>query len=137
MLKVFNYVMAITSSYSCIYTLISLIRTNSKFQGLQTQSKLFAPHCQIGQTRRFWEYVNMMFNKPDLERIKRFGPDRTCAEWVLRNGGKVVWVGGKVLSDYNLLPRETVSVPKISEIDATNCGISHYGFPHLSNIIYF
>ncbi|XP_068633981.1 ATP synthase subunit s, mitochondrial isoform X2 [Battus philenor] len=51
--------------------------------------QLFTP--QIGQSRSFWEYVNMMFNKPDPERIKTVGPDRACAEWVLRNGGKVTW----------------------------------------------
>ncbi|KOB65632.1 ATP synthase coupling factor B [Operophtera brumata] len=73
----------------------------------------------------------MMFNKPDPERIKQLGPDRACAEWVLRNGGKVIWADGKATADYNLLPSEEESVPKITEIDATDSGISHYGFPHL------
>ncbi|XP_039754911.1 ATP synthase subunit s, mitochondrial [Pararge aegeria] len=84
------------------------------------------------QVRYFWEYVNMMFNKPDPERIKSLGPDRACAEWVLRNGGKVVWANGKKLDDYNLLPPETQSVPKIVVIDGTDSSISHYGFSHLS-----
>ncbi|XP_034829342.1 ATP synthase subunit s, mitochondrial isoform X1 [Maniola hyperantus] len=82
--------------------------------------------------RFFWEYVNMMFNKPDPERIKSLGPDRACAEWVLRNGGKVVWANGKKLDDYNLLPPESQTVPKIVEIDGTDSSISHYGFSHLS-----
>ncbi|CAK1585370.1 unnamed protein product [Parnassius mnemosyne] len=91
--------------------------------------KLFLP--RTGQTRFFWEYVNMMFNKPDPERIKAVGPDRACAEWVLRNGGKVTWVGGKKLSDYNLLPPEENKVAKLLEIDGSDSSISHYGFPHL------
>lgn len=85
-----------------------------------------------GQTRTFWKYVNMMFNKPDPERILQLGPDRTCAEWVLRNGGSVTWSSGKKLADYNNLPTEDTPVPKIVEIDATDSGISHYGFAHLS-----
>lgn len=79
----------------------------------------------------------MMFNKPDPDRIKSLGPDRACAEWVLRNGGKVVWTDGKQLDDYNLLPPETQSVPKIVAIDGTDSSISHYGFPHLSMKISF
>ncbi|XP_050348268.1 ATP synthase subunit s, mitochondrial isoform X2 [Nymphalis io] len=82
--------------------------------------------------RSFWEYVNMMFNKPDPERIKTLGPDRACAEWVLRNGGKIIWSDGKKLEDYNSLPPEEQSVPKIVAIDGSDSSISHYGFPHLS-----
>ncbi|XP_023938365.1 ATP synthase subunit s, mitochondrial isoform X2 [Bicyclus anynana] len=87
---------------------------------------------KVQPVRHFWEYVNMMFNKPDPERIKLLGPDRACAEWVLRNGGKVVWSNGKVLEDYNLLPPESQSVPKVVVIDGTDSSISHYGFSHLS-----
>ncbi|KAI8421722.1 hypothetical protein MSG28_009697 [Choristoneura fumiferana] len=86
---------------------------------------------QAGQTRSFWEYVNMMFNKPDPERIRLVGPDRACAEWVLRNGGKVVWVSGETLADYNMLPSDDHKVPKLAVIDATDASISHYGFSHL------
>lgn len=73
----------------------------------------------------------MMFNKPDPERLKKIGPDRACAEWVLRNGGKVVWENGKKQSDYNLLPPDEQRMPKLLEIDGTDSSISHYGFPHL------
>ncbi|XP_075975459.1 ATP synthase subunit s, mitochondrial isoform X2 [Anticarsia gemmatalis] len=91
--------------------------------------KFFIP--QNKQVRSFWEYVNMMFNKPDTDRLKQFGPDRTCAEWVLRNGGRVVWADGTKLADYNSLPPEKQPVKKILEIDGTDSSISHYGFPHL------
>ncbi|XP_013138109.1 PREDICTED: ATP synthase subunit s, mitochondrial isoform X3 [Papilio polytes] len=82
-------------------------------------------------TRSFWEYVNMMFNKPDMHRIKTVGPDRACAEWVLKNGGKVTWADGKKQSDYNLLPPDEIKTPKLLEIDGTDSSISHYGFSHL------
>ncbi|XP_063363010.1 ATP synthase subunit s, mitochondrial [Cydia amplana] len=91
--------------------------------------------AQPNQVRCFWEYVNMMFNKPDAERIKRVGPDRACAEWVLRNGGTVEWVGGQKLADYNLLPANDQPVPRLAVIDATNSSISHYGFSHLIGCI--
>ncbi|XP_014361994.1 ATP synthase subunit s, mitochondrial [Papilio machaon] len=91
--------------------------------------KVFLP--QKGQTRSFWEYVNMMFNKPDTNRIKTVGPDRACAEWVLRNGGKVTWADGKKQTDYNLLPPEELKSQKLLEIDGSDSSISHYGFSHL------
>ncbi|KAL4713166.1 hypothetical protein ACJJTC_018811 [Scirpophaga incertulas] len=84
------------------------------------------------QYRYFWEYVNMMFNKPDPTRIKQVGPDRACAEWVLRNGGKVVWTNGQKLDDYNKLPSDDIKMPQLTEIDGSDSSISHYGFPHLS-----
>lgn len=97
------------------------------------RQKLFLPITN--QKRTFWEFVNMMFNKPDPDRIKTLGPDRACAEWVLRNGGRVVWADGRKTADYNSLPSEEKGVPKISEIDATDSGISHYGFPHLGRYL--
>ncbi|KAG7298951.1 hypothetical protein JYU34_017417 [Plutella xylostella] len=92
--------------------------------------RVVLPTCS--QKRYFWEYVNMMFNKPDAERLKQLGPDRTCAEWVLRNGGAVVWSGGRRQTDYNSLPPEKAAVPKLVEIDGSGSSISHYGFSHLS-----
>ncbi|XP_061714367.1 ATP synthase subunit s, mitochondrial-like [Cydia pomonella] len=86
---------------------------------------------RTNQVRCFWEYVTMMFNKPEAERIQRVGPDRACAEWVLRNGGTVEWVGGQKLADYNMLPANDQPAPKLAVIDATNSSISYYGFSHL------
>lgn len=78
----------------------------------------------------------MMFNNPDLERIRKFGPDRACAEWVLRNGGAVVWANHQKQTDYNLLPSEEQGVTQLLEIDGTNSSISHYGFPHLGKFCF-
>jgi len=58
------------------------------------------------------------------------GPDRSCAEWLLRNGALVKWVNfDEYLKDYNMLPTEDVKV-KIQEVDATESSIMHYGFGH-------
>lgn len=86
--------------------------------------------------RQLWEWVNMMFNKVDEGRRKQFGPDRTCAEWVLRNGGNIKWKDAEeYLSNYNELPLEGTQL-FIKEIDATDSSISHYGFNHFEGCKY-
>lgn len=84
----------------------------------------------IRQTRHFWQWLNIIFNKVDEDRRKLFGPDRACAEWLLRNGAAVKFVGSaEMLKDYNKLPPEG-AIFYVQEIDATDASISHYGFPH-------
>ncbi|GJQ65942.1 hypothetical protein Trydic_g4040 [Trypoxylus dichotomus] len=81
-------------------------------------------------TRHLWQWINIIFNKVDEERRKLVGPDRTCAEWILRNGGQVKWLGNpEYLADYNQLPPEGTKL-HIQEVDATGSSIMHYGFPH-------
>lgn len=80
--------------------------------------------------RPFFQWLNIIFNSVDRERIKLLGPDRVCAEWILRNGGAVKWLGAeKYQTDYNTLPPEEVKF-KLSEIDASDSSISHHGFAH-------
>ena len=56
---------------------------------------------------------------------------RTAAEWLLRNGACVRFVGSPILfCDYNTLPPENQKF-SIKEIEATNAGISADGFVHL------
>lgn len=64
--------------------------------------------------------------------MKNFNSNfRTTAEWVLRNGGCVRFVGSPVLfCDYNMLPPENVKF-FVKEIEATDAGISEYGFVHI------
>lgn len=71
----------------------------------------------------------------DESRIKEVGPDRACAEWLLRCGAGVKWDKGpdEYLRDYNSLPAGNYRALKIGEIDATNSAIMHIGFPHFSN----
>lgn len=84
------------------------------------------------QKRSFWLWLNKMFNQPDADRIKQVGANRACAEWLLRNGAAVKWVGNMGTSkDYNALPTDGSS-PLICEIDASDSSISHYGFEHFS-----
>lgn len=50
---------------------------------------------------------------------------RTCAEWLLKNGACVKFVGSsKFLCDYNILPPEN-SKFKVKEISADNAGSIH------------
>lgn len=60
------------------------------------------------------------------------GPDRSCAEWLLRNGAFVKWVGStKFLTDYNSLPGEDNKEARfIEEINVDEAGIMQVGFRH-------
>ncbi|KAG5884981.1 hypothetical protein JTB14_000372 [Gonioctena quinquepunctata] len=82
------------------------------------------------QTRTFFYWVNLQFNALDEERKRTLGADRTCAEWILRNGGTVKWANSAVTTtDYNELPKEGV-VHHLQEVDASNTNIMHNGFEH-------
>lgn len=80
--------------------------------------------------RGLFYWVNLQFNVMDENRRNQLGPDRTCAEWILRNGGAVKWThSSEVLSDYNRLPKEETRV-FLKEVDATDSSIMHNGFKH-------
>lgn len=69
----------------------------------------------------------------DHKRIEEVGPDRACAEWLLKNGAAVKWKeDGAYLADYNALPDLEQPRKHIQAVDATNSAISHIGFPHFS-----
>lgn len=71
----------------------------------------------------------------DDNRVKEVGPDRACAEWLLRNGAAVTWKeDGGFLSDYNALPSVEAERKHIKAVDATNSAISDIGFPHFSEL---
>lgn len=96
---------------------------------IATQTACTTTHL-IKNTRNFWHWINIIFNKVDEDRRKLFGPDRTCAEWLLRNGAAVKFRGNpEYLHDYNSLPLEGITL-YIQEVDATDSSIMHYGFPH-------
>lgn len=88
------------------------------------------PVLFTGFTRNLFYWVNLQFNIIDQERRRQFGPDRTCSEWILRNGGAVKWThSSEVVSDYNNLPKEGTKV-LLQEVDASNSSIMHNGFGH-------
>lgn len=84
------------------------------------------------QRRYLWQYVCQAFNRVDFHRLAEVGPDRMCAEWVLKNGGGVRFKESPTVlhSNYNTLPAENLKV-RISEIDATKSTIMSIGFEHL------
>ncbi|XP_014481870.1 PREDICTED: ATP synthase subunit s, mitochondrial [Dinoponera quadriceps] len=93
-------------------------------------------HCRKLPSRGFFYWLTIIFNKVDKERIQSVGPDRACAEWLLRNGASVRWKGfTKYLSDYNNLSTEETRY-YIQAVDATNSGITDVGFPHFDGCRY-
>ncbi|XP_001604038.1 ATP synthase subunit s, mitochondrial [Nasonia vitripennis] len=87
-------------------------------------------------SRHFYKWLIIMFNGINKKRIEEVGPDRACAEWLLRNGASVQWKGMKeYLTNYNLLPKEEERF-YLSGVDATDSAIHHIGFPHFSGCKY-
>ncbi|RXG66605.1 ATP synthase subunit s, mitochondrial [Armadillidium vulgare] len=73
----------------------------------------------------------------DDSRILDAGPDRACAEWLLRCGAGVKWVNSDAfLKDYNSLPLSGTKLYKIEEVDATDSSIMFIGFPYFRNCKY-
>uniref|UniRef100_A0A0A9ZJE5 ATP synthase subunit s, mitochondrial n=7 Tax=Lygus hesperus TaxID=30085 RepID=A0A0A9ZJE5_LYGHE len=84
--------------------------------------------------RTFFGALNAIFNSVSPSRIKLVGPDRACAEWLMRNGAHIRWVGQEdFVTHYDNLPLdpEDESVYHIEEIFAKDSSISHHGFPYL------
>jgi len=76
-----------------------------------------------------------VFNRVDDSRIDEVGPDRACAEWLLRCGAGVKWDKREEwLRDYNSLTVGGYRDLKIREIDATDAAVMHHGFPHLRGL---
>ena len=80
----------------------------------------------------------MIFNllsRPDEKRIKEIGPDKACAEWLLRCGGHVRWKdSNRFTTDYNKLG-VTPGSRVIEEVNADNTGINVMGFKHFGKIL--
>ncbi|XP_067627664.1 ATP synthase subunit s, mitochondrial [Eurosta solidaginis] len=88
-------------------------------------------HLQQKQ-RQIWGYVAIAFNSVDSDRLSKVGPDRLCAEWLLKNGGGVGLVGmprSRILKDYNSLPAENVKF-KVQIADASNSSVMKIGLDH-------
>lgn len=64
--------------------------------------------------------------------MKVVGPDRLCAEWVLKNGGFIKFEKQKWTTDYNALPAENYRY-LIDEVDGTKSTIMALGFEHFKN----
>ncbi|ALC42720.1 CG10731 [Drosophila busckii] len=81
--------------------------------------------------RNIWGYVAVAFNQVDADRLSKVGPNRLCAEWIIKNGGGVRFVDSpsKLRKDYNLLPPENVPL-RIKVVDATNASVMKIGLAH-------
>jgi len=70
----------------------------------------------------------------DRERIKEIGPDRSCAEWLLRTGASVRWKNSETFQkDFHGLPQgkgSNLKEYKIEEVEAIEAGIMSVGFDH-------
>ncbi|XP_064599575.1 ATP synthase subunit s, mitochondrial-like [Liolophura sinensis] len=106
-------------------------------------SQAIQSHCVLQKqfraqnetSRNLWGWLNSVFNRVDKDRVKTVGPDRACAEWLLRCGASVRWAGfDHWEKDYNRLPAGNFDKYKISEIDASNSAVMGIGFPHLEGL---
>ena len=69
--------------------------------------------------------------RPDKDRIKEVGANRACAEWLLRCGAHVRWVGIPTWqTDYNSLPSGEFHKFKIEEVNADDAAVMDMGFAH-------
>ncbi|KOX77947.1 ATP synthase subunit s, mitochondrial [Melipona quadrifasciata] len=85
------------------------------------------------QARPFFYWLVVVFNRVDAKRIKEIGPDRACAEWLLKNGAYVRWKNfTEPLTDYNALPASGSYY--IEAIEANDAGICDVGFPYLDSL---
>ncbi|XP_012059685.1 PREDICTED: ATP synthase subunit s, mitochondrial [Atta cephalotes] len=88
-------------------------------------------YCQKVPNKELFYWLTIPFNRVDYERIKSIGPDRACAEWLLKNGASVRWKGfSEYLKDYDKLQSDQTQY-YIQAIDGTDSGITHVGFPYL------
>ncbi|UXI16902.1 Calcium-binding mitochondrial carrier protein [Sarcoptes scabiei] len=77
----------------------------------------------------------------DDDKIRDLGPERAAAEWLIRNGAKVVWSKrpDQLSNDYDAIVNDDTDERKyekdtIIAIDATGSSINHVGFPYLKNL---
>lgn len=63
------------------------------------------------------------------------GPDRSCAEWLLKCGASVRWKGSnKPMTNYLHLPPGNFDVLKIEEIELVDSYIMAKGCPHFRKL---
>ncbi|ESO90143.1 hypothetical protein LOTGIDRAFT_97538, partial [Lottia gigantea] len=88
--------------------------------------------------QKFWGMVDFAFNRVERGRRKKYGADRSCAEWLLRNGATLKWKGiNSWQLNYNALPDPNTSNLdnyKIEIINVTDSGVTGFGFNHLEGL---
>ena len=85
--------------------------------------------------RQFWNSLNVLSNKYDRKRVEELGPDRACAEWLLRCGGSIRYKNwGSFITNQKQIPTGTPGQFKIEEIRAIKSSITSEGFAYLSGL---
>ncbi|XP_033733972.1 ATP synthase subunit s, mitochondrial-like [Pecten maximus] len=81
-----------------------------------------------------WMRLLGVINQVYSYRIKEVGPDRACAEWLVKNGGAVRWVGSPnhTETDFNRLPQNLGL--KIEEIICDEAVVLPNGFGYLAGL---
>lgn len=86
----------------------------------------------------FWEWLNMVANRCDPDRIKQVGPDKAAAEWIVRCGGAVKWRSPRSTNtqfDNNYDHIAFIQAGSVlEEVDATNSTIAALGFVHFKDL---
>lgn len=105
---------------------------HTKLKYLLNLNPHIVPVISRNLKRNLWAYVAIAFNKVDNDRLSLVGPDRLCAEWVLKNGGAIEFsqTAGHFVNDYNALPADNKLT--VRSIDASNSSIMKIGFDHLA-----
>jgi H+-transporting ATP synthase F0 complex subunit s len=77
----------------------------------------------------------LVLSRYDRKRVQEIGPDRACAEWLLRCGGSVRFKNRNSLTvDYNAIPTGAPEQYKIEEIRAVKACITFDGFTYLDGL---
>ena len=111
---------------------------------LKSLTKLLPPltqgniAIQVQPKANFFGWLLPYFNQVDYHRLEQVGPDRACAEWLLKNGAHVKWVDSeKFVKDYNSLPVSGGRSWKVQEVDATEASITEHGFLYFKGLKHF
>jgi H+-transporting ATP synthase F0 complex subunit s len=82
--------------------------------------------------------ILFIIDRYDRKRVQEIGPDRACAEWLLRCSGSVRFKNwNSVTADYNAIPSGAPGQCKIEEIRAVKACITSDGFAYLGYLIRF
>lgn len=94
----------------------------------------FRSYVPLQKNRTIFGFIEHAFNAVDFDRLETVGPDRLCAEWILKNGGavRITTASDTLIRDYNDLPDESVEF-YVTEVDATKSAITAIGFDHFQN----
>ena len=72
----------------------------------------------------------------DEKRVEEAGPNRACAEWLLKCGASIKFRNwGNFVDDFNKIPPGSFEQYLIEEIRAENACIMARGFEYFSNMI--